>query len=463
MRLGQLWSNAKTSNQISSLVLSSVVALAPLPFGSTAPATVALWCIVLGLGLILADVRSLRRKQLLCIALLAMLVLVFAAVLHEQLASDPWSGIAVAPIWQEASKLLGTDLEPARTIVRTQPIFAIGPPLAAALALSIGFIIGFDRDRARGLFLVVAGSGTIYALIAIGSFLIDPGKLLWRDKIAYTTVLTTPFINRNTAAMYYGTCTIVTFVLFCHFLRSRLSSGSISFGSFWRTFTTAEPYKMAQYGLGIGICLVATLLTGSRAGAVLTLTGLVLAFTLFFWRDLPRRSGPVMALAIGGLIALVVLQTLGGSVSGRFDEHGLTDPERLQTYQATLRMIQDHPLLGTGLGTFASAFPPYRTGNFWGVWDRAHNTFLEFASEGGIPLAIAIATAWLIILAMLANGVRCRRRDMVYPVTALSVAVICLCHAMVDFSLQIPGFAIVVFALTGVGLAQSFTTREVRD
>jgi len=263
--------------------------------------------------------------------------------------------------------------------------------------------------------------------------------------------------------MYYGTCAIVSFVLFCQLLRSKLPSGAISFGRLWRSLEAGKPYSMAQYGLAGGICLVATLLTGSRAGVVLTLIGLVLAFTLYFWRDLPRRSGPLLALAVGGLIALAVLQTLGGSVSGRFSEHGLTDPERLQTYRDTLRLIENHPLLGTGLGTFASAFPPYRTGSFWGVWDRAHNTFLEFAAEGGLPLAIAIAAGWLAILVMLANGVKLRRRDTEYPVASFSVAAICLCHAMIDFSLQIPGFAIMIFAMTGAGVAQSFTTRELRQ
>ena len=35
-------------------------------------------------------------------------------------------------------------------------------------------------------------------------------------------------------------------------------------------------------------------------------------------------------------------------------------------------------------------------------------------------------------------------------------------HSSIDFSLQIPGFAIVVFAIVGVGLAQSFDTGPSR-
>ena len=51
--------------------------------------------------------------------------------------------------------------------------------------------------------------------------------------------------------------------------------------------------------------------------------GLVLAFVGFFYRDLPRRGGIAAALAIGGLMALLVLQILGGNVGGRFELEGL--------------------------------------------------------------------------------------------------------------------------------------------
>ena len=102
--------------------------------------------------------------------------------------------------------------------------------------------------------------------------------------------------------------------------------------------------------------------------------GLVLAFVGFFYRDLPRRGGVAAALAIGGLIALLVLQILGGNVSGRFEVQGLSDEARLETYRSTLRMIVDHPWFGTGLGTFVWSFPAYRSAHMsmWGVWDKAH-------------------------------------------------------------------------------------------
>ena len=164
------------------------------------------------------------------------------------------------------------------------------------------------------------------------------------------------------------------------------------------------------------------------------------------------------ALVIGGLIALLVLQILGGNVSGRFEVQGLSDEARLETYRSTLRMIVDHPWFGTGLGTFVWSFPAYRSAHMsmWGVWDKAHNTPLELASDLGLPLACLIVLAWLIVLGVLIRGVLIRRRDLIVPVGAFAVAIIGLTHSLIDFSLQIPGYAIVVFALVGAGLAQSF-------
>jgi O-antigen ligase len=145
--------------------------------------------------------------------------------------------------------------------------------------------------------------------------------------------------------------------------------------------------------------------------------------------------------------------------------HGLADEGRLETYRSTLRMIADHPWFGTGLGTFAWSFPAYRSANvsIRGVWDLAHSTPLELASDLGLPLTGLIVLAWLIVLAVLIRGVRNRRRDLIVPVAALAVAVLGLAHSAIDFSLQIPGYSIIVFALVGAGLAQSFSSNNNRN
>jgi O-antigen ligase len=447
--------------QISSFILFVTVAAAPFPFGSTDPAAIAFWCIVLGLGVITASPRGLRWEHfpLLCSAVIV--ILAYAFVVHEQLAARPWIA-SPHQIWHEAAEVLGIPIAPSASIARNQPFFSLGAPLANMLALICSFIVCADRNRARQLLLVIAWSSVAYAVYGIAAYLIDPTHVLWREKTAYRDVLTSTFINRNTAAVYFGSCSVLWLLLLSQHLRRHLPPGPIYWRSSLHRILTDPPRPVVLSFAMLILCIAAMLMTNSRAGIVLSLMALVIALAAFLYRDVPRRGGIAATLAIGGLMALLVLQVLGGNVSGRFDVQGLSDEGRLETYRSTLRMIADHPWFGTGLGTFMWSFPAYRSANIsmWGIWDRAHSTPLELASDLGLPLAGLIVLVWLIVLGVLIRGVRTRRRDLILPVGALSVAILSLAHSIIDFSLQIPGYAIVVFALVGAGLAQSFSSNN---
>jgi O-antigen ligase len=452
------------SNRISSFILFVTVAAAPFPFGSTGHDAIAFWCIVLGLGVIVASLRGLRREHFPLLGLATIVILAYAFVLHEQLAARPWIA-SPHPLWREAAEALGIPIAPSVSIARNEPFVALGAPLANMLAVICSFIVCTNRDRARQLLLVIGWSGVAYAVYGMAEYLIDPTHILWREKEAYLGVLTSTFINRNTAAVYFGSCAVLWLLLLSHQLRRRLPPGPIHWRSVPRRLLSEMPRPVVLSFTMLLLCLAAMLMTNSRAGVVLSLMALVVAFAVFFYRDLPRRGGVVAALAIGGLIALLLLQILGGNVTGRLDVQGLDDEGRLETYRSTLRMIADHPWFGTGLGTFVWSFPAYRSGNIsmWGVWDRAHSTPLELAADLGLPLAGLIVLAWLIVLGVLIRGVRIRRRDLIVPVGALAVAILGLAHSIIDFSLQIPGYAIIVFALVGAGLAQSFSSSNVNS
>jgi O-antigen ligase len=438
-------------NRASFLILAASVALAPLPFGSTNAAAIAGWDIVLGAAIILASPRMLRTGHLIVLGGAAAMIVAYGIVLHEQLSTRPWFASA-NPLWRDAGDLLGSPLEATVSIARHQPYFAIGAPLAAMLALVCSLIVCADRERARQLLQIVAWSGAAYAAFGIAQQLIDPTQVLWRDKQVDQSALVATFINRNTAATYFGSCSVVWLLLLCERVRR---AGLRKFDLF------ALPRDAVVALSMLIVCLAATLMTRSRAGILLSLFALVVAFGAYSWRYLPPRR-VLMAVAASGLLGLCVLVALGGGVMERFDEQGLADRGRWEIYGSTLRMIADHPWFGTGLGTFALNYPAYRSEaiTMWGIWDRAHSTPLELAAELGLPLALMIAAAWLAALAILIQGIRVRRRDHAIPTAGLSVALLALLHSAIDFPLQITGFAIVVFALTGAGLAQSFGSKN---
>jgi O-antigen ligase len=440
----------------SSILLYLVVSLAPLPLGSTESATVAFWCVVLGVAVILASLLELRRPQSIFIGLVAVLVAAYGIVLHEQLSAHPWFA-PPHPIWKETAEMLGVPIEPSASIARNQPWFAIGAPLAAVLSFLCGLIVGADRVRAHQLLKVIAWSGAAYAVYGIALALVDPVTIELRGR---PIPLTSTFVNRNTAADYFGACSAIWLLFFCGRIRRRIQTERINSDSKQVNHPRPRSTQLIFLMTMMFVCLLATFMTNSKAGVGLSLLSFVVAVVAFLYRDLPSRRGVFFAVSAGCGIALLSLQFLAGNVVARFNEQGLIDHTRLSLYRSTLRMIADHPWFGTGLGTFAWAFPAYRSDDvsMYGIYDRAHNTLLEIAAEAGVPIAILVVIGWMIAFGVLAHGARTRRRDRIIPAAALAVALLAVLHSFVDFSLQIPGFAIVVFGLLGVGVAQSFRT-----
>jgi hypothetical protein len=448
---------ARPTGAAASWLLFTVVALAPLPFGSNEPVPIAFWCIALGICLVMVPVPALRTGELLLVGLAAAVVAAYGFVLHEQLSGHPWLA-KPDPIWKEASDALGMALTPSAAIAHGEPFLALGRPLVCMLAVTCGFLVGRDGDRARQLMKVIAWSGAAYACYGILAHLFDPEHILGLTKEVYLDSVTATFINRNTAATYFGSCAVVWSVILWDRVRRATTQRPIRWRVMLTEVLTARPARIVVTFAMLMLCLLALFMTGSRAGVMLSLLALIIAFVMFFRRDLPRRSGLFTALAGAGVTAVLVLQVMGGAVNSRFDAQGLADEGRLDTYRATLRLIADHPWFGTGQGTFALVFPAYRSSNVsvWGTWDMAHNTLLQLAADMGIPVAAIVVIAWCVIFAVLLRGALIRRGGLSCPVAALAVAVLAVLHSMVDFSLQIPGYAIVALALIGAGLAQSF-------
>jgi O-antigen ligase len=447
------------SSQLAAATLYISLAGAPALFGSRDPTVVAAWCALLGGGLVLAPTRRLQEGHLLLLAGIALVTLCFGFIIHEQLSDRPWVA-PFHPIWAEASEALGRRLAPSVSIVKGEPFFALGHSLANTLALLVGILVGVDSDRARRGVRVMAWAGGVYALYGIFVFAFDPTQILWREKTAYVGNLTATFINRNTAACYFGSCSAVWLVRLMSAVRNNLPRGPIEWWKLPGRLLRARRTDVLLRFVMLFVCLCAMFLTGSRGGVLVSLGVLTGVFMLFFKADLPRGKRFLMVLFAGAGGSLLILYLLGGNVSSRIDLYGLSDAGRLSAYRSTLRIILDNPWFGTGLGTFAYAFPLYRSDDIsmLGIWDIAHNTPLELACEMGVPFALIAALAWMVALAVLSLGLSERRSTV--PLSALAVSVIALLHSSIDFSLQIAGYSIVVFALLGLGLSQAVCSRD---
>jgi O-antigen ligase len=450
-----------SARQGAGALLFAAVVGAPLCFGSTDTTTTALWCMVLGAAVALVPVKDVAPRHVaVFLGAVAIIVGGYGFVLHEQLAQEPW----IAPpdaIWTKAADLLDTPVVASAAVTRHQPLLSIGNSLACLLALICGFMLGADRAFARRLLRVIAFSGAAVAVYGIVSYAVDPTHILWREKASYRDVLTATFVNRNTAAVYFGSCAVIWLIFLSEIMREWRGCGS-RWPQLLGDLLHAFDRRAIGFFAALFVCLAAMFMTASRAGTAFSLLGLAVASAFLFRRSLSYRRGTIAGLAIAVVVGLMLLQIMGAGVLGRINVEGLAEGGRVRTYAATLKMIGDHPWLGVGLGNFGWSYPAYRGDDIsiWGVWDRAHSTPLELAAELGLPLAIIIYVGWLIAFAVLARGIWKRQHIPSATLAAFCVAMIAVLHSAIDFSLQDPGFSIPVFALLGAGIIQSSRPRS---
>lgn len=143
---------------------------------------------------------------------------------------------------------------------------------------------------------------------------------------------------------------------------------------------------------GFGLAASAGILASFSRGGYLALAivGLVLALTH------ARRAWLVPALLVGGA-ALTRIPPVARRLAHEVD---LSDPnnsfiERTRLWAATLRMLRDHPVLGTGLSGFRQSIEPYRQGTFTEDLIYPHNIVLNFWTETG--LAGVAVFAWILV------------------------------------------------------------------
>ncbi|MGX4773571.1 O-antigen ligase family protein [Bradyrhizobium guangdongense] len=437
-----------------------VFVLAPLPFGSAETVWICIWTVLLSFSLVTADLRSATVDDFRLLSPLLAVLVVVAAVITMQLWPNP-AFYQADPAWAAARDVTGGDLPDRISVTANGPWLAFGYPLLFALAFTRAAYIATNAEDARQLLRILTWAGLGYALYAILAGIGDPTTLLFRRKEAYLGFVTGTFVNRNTAATFFATCAVLFLAPLLRFIyRQDRPDRPPS-----RQMTALIAYYLGSpFALGGGfvVCLMATAMTGSRAGLLLLILTVFLATALFF---APLRVGKFRRwgwLAGTAVALLFLFQLVGGAVAGRILTYGLVDEQRFTMYRTILTMIQQHPWLGIGYGNFESAFPAYRpeTLGSLGVWDRAHSTPLELAVELGIPAACLIMATCLWYLYQLLNGSLHRRRDRYIPIIGASVATLGFLHTSIDFSLQIPGFGVFFAAITGCGLAQSRSSSE---
>lgn len=388
-----------------------------------------------------------------------------------QAAAFPETAI-IHPVWLEAEAAL--DLGAGPGIVAASA--SIGPSTTLVSLLWLAFpMLAFlaalllyrDDEAAVRLvqFMVLAGGGL--ALFATSQFLLAPHALMGGRKTAYLDSLTAPFVNRNTAATFYGAVTIAAVALAARAGNGRRLGQCVG----W-VLGQGRLSRRAVLGFVVPVAVAvlaatALMLTKSRAGIASTGLALALVGPLLWWgrdrtgEEPARGLGPRLArlawLAAGLVACMLIASQIAGRALVRADAEGFGDA-RFCVYGDILEASLDRWAIGTGLGTFIEAFPPWRDPacGVQTVWDRAHSLYLEALLTVGWPATIACLLLTLALARLLARGAARRRSHRFVPILGLGVLALVMVHAALDFSLQIPGFA--AFAAVLVAAAVTVST-----
>ena len=156
-------------------------------------------------------------------------------------------------------------------------------------------------------------------------------------------------------------------------------------------------------------------MTQSRAGFL----GFVFSLLLFMFfilisGELKKTVKTwIISISAAAVVIMIALSFVTGTTMSRIRESAnlkITNIRfRLLCYKSTANILKDHPLTGTGTGTFYNVYPGYRVPEMKEVFTfvetprYAHNDFLQIGSETGL-VGLA-AFAWMLFV-FFAEGIR---------------------------------------------------------
>lgn len=267
--------------------------------------------------------------------------------------------------------------------------------------------------------------GFAVALFGILQHFTWNGKIYWVRELRESTYSFGPFVNRNHFAGFMEL--VIPFGLAMFLYRDR-----------------RDPLPMAL--LFTGVAIGALLLSASRGGMVSF--AFELAVLAVF--ALARRVGKAaLALALGVLLLAGVFAVWLGVAEAFSRFRGdwsddVTSSRRLVIVRDSWQLFLEHPVLGTGAGTFSTVYPRVESFHDGKIVNHAHNDYIELLVEMG---ALGGLLAFLFLLLLFRNALRSRADPRLPKAAAIRVGALVACsglllHSLVDFNLHIPSNAL---------------------
>lgn len=446
---------------ISLWIIVSILVFSPLPFGSVGTVWSQLYGVLIGIGLIVYVIDRWRAGRTIpgvpmLLAVAAALVALVALWGYAQATPGLLPSLQ-HPFWAQTAALLqAPDMKGYLSLTPEK-----SSQIATRYLTYLGFallVLWHSRRHRNGelLLKIFIAAQAAYALYGLTIYFSGLETILWFDKPASRGVVSSTFVNRNNYATYAGLGVLATFVLALRYLRRLLDEESTRCAKLRDLLETLTSYGWLL-PLTLTVLIVAILLSGSRGGlaAVMIASAVVLGVWISrLGRGRARNLGLTLLVLLLGFLSVNFFLS-GGYTADRFARLFDHVDGRFPVYSLTLSAIAERPWTGYGLGSFDAAFRAFRDESIPVLFSRAHNDYLELAMDVGWPAAIAMITAFILVLVA---GWRASRSLKEYELALLSVAATVQIgvHSAVDFSMQMPAvvYAYLLVALVGLGQLQ---------
>jgi O-antigen ligase len=301
-----------------------------------------------------------------------------------------------------------------------------------ALCMIVVFLMAQTYARTnhwRGFIWFLMSLGFFVSIFGILQHLTSNGKLYWYRTTRFGGFPFGPYVNRNHFAGFAEMIIPVALV--------PLVLGKV------------RRERLFLVGLFALVPIVALLLSASRGGIVSFVVQIVMLLVMLLVRRAHGRNviiGGIVVLCAVMMVSWIGVQQVLQRFSG-IQSLEVSVGKRAAMRADTWRLFLDHPVMGTGLGTFEMVFPPYDSLYDGKVVNHAHNDYLEALSETGVVggLCCALFLGVLLINAMKGLAEPGSPFGVVLNLSGFIACVGILVHSLVDFNLHIPANALLFF------------------
>ena len=229
-----------------------------------------------------------------------------------------------------------------------------------------------------------------------------------------------------------------------------------------RQFLNSLLNGKAAVRIALAIMVIALVMSRSRMGntaffAAMTAIGLLALFLIK-----KRSKGLTLLIVSMFLIDMLILSAWFGldKVKDRLENTSLTEETRDEVVRDSIPLLKDFALTGTGMGSFYTIYPKYQSSEVNAFYDHAHNDYLQFAIEAGIPVSALLLIVPLYSFYCAIKAMRKRKNPIMLGLSfgCLMAILGMFIHIWVDFPLQAPantGLFVIILALSLISLKRT--------